>query len=138
PGLATLNTAGYAQVNSVSCKSAGNCAAGGSYTDAGGLQGFVASQRNGRWQPAVAVAGLAALNTGSLASVQSVSCASAGDCAAGGSYQTTPTSSDNDPSQAFVLSEKNGRWGSAQDVPGLAALNTYDWAGVTSVSCPSA
>ena len=32
PGLAALNTGGQANVNSVSCASAGNCAAGGYYT----------------------------------------------------------------------------------------------------------
>ena len=45
PGLHALNTAGDAQVFSVSCGPAGNCAAGGSYTE--GLvtvQGFVVSR----------------------------------------------------------------------------------------------
>jgi hypothetical protein len=135
PGLAALNTGGDAQVNSVSCSSPGNCAAGGSYSDAAGVQGFVASQRNGRWRPAVAVGGLAALNTGGIAQVDSVSCASAGDCAGGGSYQTTPSPSYGNQAQAFLVSEKNGRWGTAEQVPGLAAMNTYDWARVTAVSC---
>ena len=33
PGAATLNKGGEAQVQSVSCASAGNCSAGGGYTD---------------------------------------------------------------------------------------------------------
>jgi hypothetical protein len=135
PGLAALNTGGDAQVDSVSCSSPGNCAAGGSYSDAGGTQGFVASQRNGRWRPAVTVGGLAALNTGGTAQVDSVSCASAGNCAGGGSYQTTPSPSYGNQAQAFVVSEQNGRWGSAEQVPGLTAMNTSDWARVTAVSC---
>jgi len=45
PGTAALNKGGHAVVNSLSCASAGNCAAGGSYTDRSGhLQAFVASQ----------------------------------------------------------------------------------------------
>ena len=36
PGIATLNTYGDAQIESVSCASAGNCSAGGNYTDSSG------------------------------------------------------------------------------------------------------
>jgi hypothetical protein len=40
-----LHTGGVAEVSSVSCASAGNCAAGGFYTDRSGqVQAFVASQ----------------------------------------------------------------------------------------------
>ena len=94
PGLAALNTGGDAGVDSVSCGSAGNCAAGGYYTDgAGSEQGFVASERNGVWGQAIEVPGLAALNTGEDAEVDSVSCASAGNCAAGGDYAGRITAS---------------------------------------------
>ena len=45
PGLAALNQGGYAPVASVSCGSAGNCSAGGRYTDgSSNLQAFVASE----------------------------------------------------------------------------------------------
>jgi hypothetical protein len=45
PGTGTLNKGGNAGVVSVSCASAGNCAAGGGYTDRfGHTQAFVASQ----------------------------------------------------------------------------------------------
>jgi hypothetical protein len=45
PGTATLNTGGDAQIDSVSCASAGNCSAGGYYTDSTGHgQSFVVSQ----------------------------------------------------------------------------------------------
>ena len=84
PGLAALNTGGHAEVSSVSCGSAGSCAAGGYYRDRRGQQGFVAVERNGRWGKAIEVPGLAALNKGGYAEVNSVSCASAGSCAAGG------------------------------------------------------
>ncbi|HEV2244945.1 MAG TPA: hypothetical protein VGR98_28175, partial [Streptosporangiaceae bacterium] len=48
PGSGALNKGGEAAVTSVSCPSAGNCAAGGSYTDgSGSLQVFVVSERNG-------------------------------------------------------------------------------------------
>jgi hypothetical protein len=45
PGTATLNQGGQTQVLSVSCAPAGNCSAGGLYTDSSGqLQAFVVSQ----------------------------------------------------------------------------------------------
>lgn len=48
PGTAALNQGGSASVNSVSCGSAGNCSAGGFYTDGSGhQQAFVASETNG-------------------------------------------------------------------------------------------
>ena len=45
PGTAALNKGGHAVVNSLSCASAGNCGAGGFYTDAShGTEAFVISE----------------------------------------------------------------------------------------------
>ncbi len=63
----------------------------------------------------------------------SVSCARAGNCAAGGYYCDSSLET-----QAFVVSGRNGRRGKAIEVPGLVALNTGGAATVTSVWCPSA
>jgi hypothetical protein len=133
PGLAALNTGGDAQLTSLSCGSAGNCAAGGSYTGNGGSPAFVVSEKNGTWGKARQVPGVAALSgaTGG-SSVSSVSCASAGNCTAGGTYDTTGYG------QTFVVSEKDGTWGKAIEVPGLAALDAGSPVGVSSVSCASA
>jgi hypothetical protein len=132
PGLAALNGYGDAQVNSVSCGAAGSCAAGGSY-GGGGLQAFVAVERNGVWGRAIEVPGLAALSSLGFAQVTSVSCGAAGSCAAGGYY----VDRHNDW-QGLVALERNGRWGRASYVPGLAALNKGGTARVTSVSCAPA
>jgi hypothetical protein len=134
PGTAALNTGGDAEVTSVSCAQAGNCAAGGEFRDrAGHQQAFVASQTNGIWHTAEEVPGTAALNTGGAAETASVSCASAGNCAAGGDY------TDSAPNgQAFVASETDGIWRTAEEVPGTAALNTSGSAEILSVSCASA
>ena len=133
PGLAALNTGGFAEVLSVSCASAGNCAAGGRYESGYHVQGFVAGERHGVWGKAAGVPGLAALHKrGGDATVISVSCASAGNCAAGGSYHR------NHHHQGFVATERNGRWGTAIEVPGLGALNTVGQAIVNAVSCGSA
>jgi hypothetical protein len=48
-----------------------------------------------------------------------LSCSSAGNCGASGIY-----TDDRGHVQPFVVSEKRGVWGNAEDVSGLAKLNT--------------
>ena len=133
PGTAALNQGGGAGTGSVSCAAAGDCAAGGSYTDSSGhTQAFVVSEVNGHWKTAIEVPGTAALSQGGTAEVTSVSCASAGDCSAGGDYSGAAGQ------QAFVASEVNGHWKTAIEVPGTAGLNKAGVAYVYSVSCAPA
>ncbi len=135
PGLAALGGGRLAEVTSVSCASAGNCAAGGIYvTNGRGWQAFVVSQVKGTWGKAIEVPGTAALNASGYATVTSVSCRSAGNCSAGGYYDGSAGFNDG---RAFVVSQVKGRWGKAIQVPGTAAFNA-DGAMVTSVSCSSA
>ncbi|HEX2321301.1 MAG TPA: hypothetical protein VHJ18_20185 [Streptosporangiaceae bacterium] len=135
PGAIALNGGGQAQVQSVSCASAGNCSAGGYYTDRSGHhQVFVVSQVNGTWHNAIEVPGTATLNRGGNANIFSVSCASAGNCSAGGYYTTDAFGH----TQAFLVSQVKGTWRTAIKVPGTAALNVHGNAEVNSVSCPSA
>ena len=130
---AGLNSGGDAEVNSVSCASAGNCSAGGFYEASSGGQAFVASEVSGTWGIAKEVPGLGSLVKGAGGAVNSVSCASAGNCTAGGYYDDA-----SHQFQAFVVSQKNGTWGNAKEVPGSAALNSGEDADVNSVSCASA
>ena len=135
PGTSRLDQGLPAEALSVSCASAGNCSAGGTYTDGPDVaQAFVAGEVNGTWRAAIEVPGSGSLNEGGGAQVSSVSCASAGNCAAGGFYSDGSLS---DLAQAFVASEVNGTWHTAIEVPGTAALN-QGGAAVNSVSCPSA
>ncbi len=114
PGLATLGAGNESEVFSLSCGSAGNCAVGGSYTSTFGPgEAFVADETNGTWGTAEEVPGIGTLNASGNAETSSVSCASAGNCGAGGSYSD---SSGHD--QAFVVTETDGTWGSAEEVPG--------------------
>ena len=103
PGSAALNVDGNATVNSVSCASAGSCAAGGYYKDYyGHEQAFVADETGGSWGTAQEVQGTANLRTpGAAAGVTSVSCASEGNCAAGGYYTDS-----SGATQAFVANEE--------------------------------
>ena len=101
PGTAALDQGLPAEALSVSCASAGNCSAGGTYADVpDSSQAFVASEVNGTWRTAIEVPGLAALNQGEAA-VNSVSCAMAGNCAAVGYYFDSSRHA-----QAFVVNER--------------------------------
>jgi D-alanine-D-alanine ligase-like ATP-grasp enzyme len=134
PGIAALDQGGFAQIRSVSCASAGNCSAGGSYGKRSGRsQAFVVSQHHGTWGNAEEVPGTATLNTGGLAAIFSVSCASAGNCSAAGAYRKR-----SGPGEAFVVSQRHGTWGNAQEVPGTAALSGGREVQIFSVSCASA
>ena len=134
PHTAALNAGGAAYVASVSCSSVGNCSAGGTYTDGStNSQAFVVTERSGVWRNAIKVPGTATLNVGGLAAVTSVSCASTGNCGAGGIYNA-----GFDHYEAFVVDERRGVWGHAREVPGTAALNVGGYATVNSISCAGA
>jgi uncharacterized protein CbrC (UPF0167 family) len=134
PGTAALNSGGNAQADRVSCGSPGNCSAGGFYTDASGHeQVFLVTETNGTWHTAKKVRRLGALNQGGQGQLYSVSCKSAGNCTAGGFY--TAASGDSQP---FVVSEVNGTWGTAEELPGITALDRGGFGDIEVLSCGSA
>jgi hypothetical protein len=85
-------------ITRLSCSSAGNCAAVGSYQNKAGSQVFVIDEINGRWGRARQVPGSASLNAGGNAAITALSCARGGGCAAGGSYKDS-----SGRTQAFVV-----------------------------------
>lgn len=135
PGTLALDPTGTHTVHpySLSCSSAGNCGLTGSYTDAHQrLQAFVDSEVNGQWRTAIEVPGTNALNQYGDGGGTSISCKSPGNCSAVGEY--TNSSGHN---EAFVVSEVNGTWRTAVEVPGSAALNHGNNGTVDAVSCAS-
>ena len=133
PGVAGRGDSG---VVSMSCASPGNCGAGGFLPDGVfGQQAFVVSEKNGIWGKAEVVRGSVALDTGRQGQIDSVSCASPGNCTAAGEYATLAPRAF--PVHAFVVSEKNGAWGKAAKVPGIAAISKGSQAQISSVSCAS-
>jgi hypothetical protein len=99
PGIIGLNVLGVANVQNVSCPSAGNCAVSGFYTDASGNeQIFVADEVNGVWGRAHRLPGPASTGNNSGAHV---ACWSAGNCTAGGAIITSGHL------QALVATEKS-------------------------------
>src|ERR1700722_7951421 len=134
PGTAALNTQGQAATTAVSCPSTGNCAVAGTYATL--IKGhdhtrpFVDTQTNGTWHTAKQIPGITALGrVGSAADVQSLSCASPGNCAVTGYYYVGPF--DNS-TESYVASETDGTWGAAQEISGFPGNSD---AQVQSVSC---
>jgi hypothetical protein len=121
--------------SAMTCPSVGNCVTGGDdvYPTLGDNEPVVASQRDGTWQDTIAVPGLTAINPTPKGTVSSIDCSSAGNCVAGGFYDTTT----GDVSAPFLVTERAGTWRNAFVVPGMAMLNKGR-ASVYSVSCPSA
>jgi hypothetical protein len=83
---------------------------------AGCGQSSASAHSAGSWGRAIEVPGLGTLNKGAdavdVTGVSSVSCASAGNCAAVGSYRD-----QHHHDQGFVTSEKNGVWAGRSESP---------------------
>jgi hypothetical protein len=136
PGMSGLNHGGSAGVDALSCASAGNCVTGGSYRPSPGSthsQAYLAVQENGHWGSAAEVPGTASLNKGGGAQITAASCPAAGACAAGGFYLNS-----SGHVELFLVSQHNGHWGKAGNMPGLLALNKGSSSQVYSLSCSSA
>lgn len=114
---------------SLSCASAGDCTIGGSFGANFSLQVFVADEVNGTITSSQQIPGTAALNTGGSAQVLSVSCAPDGSCAVGGQYASKTGT------EAFVATKTDGTWGTAEEVPGTAVLNTWGMGALGTLSC---
>lgn len=131
PGSLTLNEGGLAETSLLSCTSPGNCSAAGSYMDGSDRsQVFVVDERHGIWRTAAKLPGLTHLNVGGIGIVASLSCASPGNCAVGGSYETGSFAS-----RPFVASQTNGTWHDTVEVRGPRSLNASRLAQIDSISC---
>lgn len=137
PAVATASLAGATgtwTIAAIDCPEAGNCTAVGTYTETGTQTDamFVDSDVNGTWETE---AQEAANIEGQQITVNALSCASPGNCVAGGWYNPTYGGGAEDP---FIAEEANGHWEPALPLGG-AALPLVNMTGqVTSVSCPSA
>ena len=130
---------GGAFIESISCPSAGNCSAVGSYDDSSGLgQGVLLTETGGQWAdgvqtvlPANAVTTYSPGTPGAY--LRFVSCASAGNCTAIGTYDD---SSGNQ--QGVLLTETDGSWSAGVEAvlpPDAATSQFVQWGGL---SCASA
>jgi hypothetical protein len=135
PGLEALDNGDQDQITAISCTAAGDCTAAGFVTlefltdaDGGEQDGFVIDEKNGRWGNARLVPGIT-IKPGEIAQALALSCASPGNCAAGGYAPDSdvPFTADDD---AFIAEEKNGAWQRARLIPAMTS--------VTALSCPAA
>lgn len=122
-------------VNSVSCGAVGYCVAVGSYDDDKNFaQSFVVNEVRGVWQRAREVELPAnAKGASQLSEVHSVSCWSAGNCSAVGSYLdgTQPVGH----SEGLVVNEIRGTWGRAEEVKLPADANANPYALLNQITC---
>jgi hypothetical protein len=128
---------GQAEVASIACPSAGNCAAVGYQRPLGHNEVFVMNEVAGVWANAKKIS-LATLpkNGSTGGELNSVSCASPGSCSAGGAYRDR-----TGIWRPFAVSEKNGTWGKAQEIAGISSANLgglVEPAGIEFMSCPAA
>ena len=131
---ADANSNPHASLTSVSCASAGNCAAVGTYLDsAGHYQGLLLSESSGTWGTGVEAAPPANAGSDPTATLRSVSCASAGNCAAVGFYTDSAGHS-----QGLLLSESSGTWGTGVEAALPANAGSDPSVFLGSVSCASA
>jgi hypothetical protein len=90
----------------LSCPSAGNCSAGGAYYDAkGDVEGLLLSEVKGVWKAPVRLLPPTAASADPSLTINSLSCSTAGNCAAVGSFEDTHRNG-----QSFVANEVNGVW----------------------------
>ena len=121
---------------SVSCPSAGNCVAVGSFADAAGdSQAMIATDTAGSWGAHELTLPAGAYATQGMygASLTSVSCTSVGNCLAVGSYVDSTHAR-----QAMLVEEDGGVWGVAKTLKLPANAVTApggQYARLTSVSC---
>jgi hypothetical protein len=121
-------------LNAVSCPSAASCAAVGDYVDgAGNIRSLLLTRGAGKWSRGTGVALPAnATHTApnQLGALESVSCASPGNCSAVGKYRS---GSDGSAVQGLLVTETDGSW-----LPGVEAVLPKYGGDLTSVSCSSA
>ena len=134
PGLGS-----FLDAAELTCYGVGDClAAGADSTDPyPATQQAVATETNGVWGKANLISSLTKLALGKQDQIEAVSCASPGNCTAGGWY--FPAFGEGGSwSLPFLVTERKGTWGQAQDPPDLAKLNVGADGAVTSVTCTGA
>ncbi len=130
-----------ASLAALSCPSAGNCTAVGHYQTAAGIyQPLLVTETGGIWEPAVSAAlpadsQLSNLNQRDLW-LNSVSCASVGNCTAVGSYDATASNEI----VGLTLTESAGHWaqGTQAALPSGDQAATNPEMSLDSISCSSA
>lgn len=130
------NAVEQAYFNDVSCASAGNCTAVGGFKNAAGdFEAFTMTSTAGAWGQATPVNfGVGGQNAAPTGVLNSVSCASVGNCTAAGSFFNASGSG----TEAFTVTSTAGTWGTATPAVFAGGIqNANPNAEFKSVSCAS-
>ena len=126
-------TAASNALAAVACSGATSCAATGSYVTGGGAQqALLVTSTSSTWSDVVVPLPAGASTTAASNALDTVSCAAAGGCVAGGSYVDASTNH-----QALLVTSMSGSWTSATaplpaDASAAPTLNS-----LSSVACAS-
>src|SRR5262249_52818799 len=138
----------YASLRAISCASAGNCSAAGSYCAIGkcskfnntasggaGNRGLVFTETAGQWGRGVEVRLPAdALATGPMQYLDSISCTAPGDCTATGAYNAFHQRTDD--TRLVLLTETGGKWSKGVEPALPADADSHQESlPITTVSC---
>jgi hypothetical protein len=107
----------------VACSSAGNCSVVGSYIDANNAtHGLIVDEVGGTWLPAISLLLPGDASAYPSASLNSLACASNGNCSALGNYENSLGDA-----QGLAVTETSGTWGRAValKMPAAAASNPH-------------
>ncbi len=119
---------------SLACPDAGDCTAGGSYTDAyGNTQALLLSQTAGVWgtgQEVTLPSNAERTATDQTAGIDAISCPTVGNCVAGGEY--TDTAENND---SLLVMQTGGVWSPGTQVSLPANSGQAQYSAIDAVSC---
>jgi hypothetical protein len=126
----------------ISCTAPGDCTAAG---NRGSTGIFVVTERSGRWGAPEVPPGIRPDSAVTTAQLTGLSCSAPGHCVVAGFYGTSGNACGGDydfcyegaysATVPFTVSQANGTWGTASQVPGVKALNRGRIAVITSLSC---
>ncbi len=123
------------QINAVSCPSAGECTAVGSYVDqSGAAQGLLVNESGGSWQPGIEAQLPNSPGADPQVNLTSVSCPATGDCTAIGDYVDI-----HGWTEGVILTEAGGVWTQTSEVAdpvNVPVFRTPD-VSLNAVSCPA-
>ena len=119
------------------CSSIGNCTLAGTIRNSSEVsKAFIATQTNGTWASAAPVPGISSLGNNTDSTVWSISCPSASDCVAAGTYKSALNLGGRSE-QPFIVVKTDGTWGNAMVVPGIDLATSVMDPGSIRVSCAS-
>jgi hypothetical protein len=108
------------------------------------MEAIVIDESNGVWHKAHVISGTATLGRSENATINAISCASPGNCSAGGTFvdgtglSRSEFLGDEGLTTAFVVDEIRGTWHSAHALAGIVAPRNVEDATISFLSCASA